>query len=411
MLAFAEPLAAAARQPPQLRSRASAEPRFQSWAAQGASRKPVRDGASQPFRFLAAFGAAAVALAVPPQRRKAAVARGRVPRHGTRGASRVQARAAADVATPGSSLSLFSPAKINLFLRVVARRPDGYHDLASLFQTVSLGDTLDMEVLPEGSEQDELQCNLPGVPVDKSNLVIRALDLFRARSGLQTFFRIRLDKSIPAQAGMGGGSSDAATAFYGANELCGRPATQAELLQWADDPMIGSDAAFFLSDDTAYCTGRGEIVEPVGPLPVSEDQAIYLVKTRYGLSTPKVFKALDLDSRSTIYPKQLLRTFQEKGTAHSSWVNDLEQPAFAVCPELGELKAFLAQGGGFGFSAVMMSGSGTTIFCLGEPEGGRAAFEEATRSRFDIEGTWRSSFVRRAAGDEWYRAPLSELSA
>merc|ERR1719491_857406 len=204
---------------------------------------------------------------------------------------------------------------------------------------------------------------------------------------------------------MGGGSSDAATAFYGANELCGRPASHAELLQWADDPMIGSDAAFFLSEGTAFCTGRGEIVEPAGPLPVSDKQVIYLVKPRYGLSTPKVFKAMDLDSRSTADPKDLLRTFQEKGVAHSSWVNDLEQPAFAVCPELGELKAFLAEGGGFNFQAVMMSGSGTTIFCLGEPEGGHAAFEEATRSRFDIEGIWRSSFLSRANAEEWYQAP------
>lgn len=306
----------------------------------------------------------------------------------------------------GRALSLFSPAKVNLFLRVIGRRPDGYHDLASLFQTVSLGDTLDLEVLPKGTARDELQCNLPGVPTDDSNLVIRALNLFRSRSGLDTFFRVRLDKSIPAQAGMGGGSSNAATAFFGANALCGNPATSADLLRWADDPVIGSDATFFLSEGTAYCTGRGEIVDPINPLLVPPDQTVYLVKPRYGLSTPSVFKALDLSSRSTVDPKELLRIFQEKGVAHSTWVNDLEQPAFEVCPELGELKAFLVQ---FGFQGVLMSGSGTTVYCIGEPSGGHVAFEEATRSRFDIEGVWRSSFVRRADG-EWYKSPVPELS-
>jgi len=361
--------------------------------------------------ILAAVGAAA-AVAVPMRaRRKAALANGRALRRRSGISSRIQARAVASVAEPKTQkLSLFSPAKVNLFLRVTARRPDGYHELASLFQTVALGDTLELEVLPHATE-DELHCNLPGVPTDKSNLVIRALDLFRTRSGLQTFFRIGLDKSIPAQAGMGGGSSDAATAFYAANELCGRPASQAELLRWADDPQIGSDAAFFLSEGTAYCTGRGEIVEPAGPLPVKSDQVIYLVKPRYGLSTPKVFKALDLDACSKREPKELLRTFQQRGTDHGEWVNDLEKPAFAVCPELGELKAFLASGGGFGFDAVMMSGSGTTIFCLGEPKGGQEAFEEATRSRFDIEGIWRSSFVHKSSLDEWYQPPSSELSA
>lgn len=119
-------------------------------------------------------------------------------------------------------MSLFSPAKVNLFLRIVGRRPDGYHDLASLFHTVSFGDTLDMEVLPETATHDTLECNLPGVPVDDSNLVIRALNLFRKKAGLNTFFSVRLQKNTPAQAGMGGGSSNAATAFFGANKLCGR---------------------------------------------------------------------------------------------------------------------------------------------------------------------------------------------
>lgn len=305
-------------------------------------------------------------------------------------------------------MSLFSPAKVNLFLRIIRRREDGYHDLASLFHTVSFGDSMDMEVLPAEATRDELECNLPGVPVDESNLVIRALKLFRDRSGLKHFFRVKLEKSIPAQAGMGGGSSNAATAFFGANALCGRPASTAQLLQWADDPVIGSDATFFLSEGTAYCTGRGEIVTPVGPLPVPAGLPVYLVKPSYGLSTPKVFKALDLSSLSPVDPDELLRTFRERGVDHSEWINDLEKPAFTVEPELGKLKAFL---GGFGFQAVLMSGSGTTVYCLGEPQGGAEAFESATREKFDIEGIWRSELRRRSGPDEWYGAPAAEAAA
>jgi len=317
-------------------------------------------------------------------------------------AARTHLKAASDIT--GESVSLFSPAKINLFLRILRRRPDNYHDLASLFHTVAFGDTLDMEVLPPAAERDELECNLEGVPTDESNLVIRALNLFRERSGVQRFFRVRLEKLIPAQAGMGGGSSNAATAFFGANALCGSPASAADLLGWADDPIIGSDATFFLSEGTAYCTGRGEVVTPVPPLPVPAGLAVYLVKPRYGLSTPKVFKALDLSAVSPADPEELLAAFRERGVGHTAWVNDLEAPAFEVCPELGELKAFLA-GEEWGFQAVLMSGSGTTVYCIGEPRGGEEAFRAATNERFEVEGVWRTHLLRRASTDEWYSAP------
>jgi len=319
-----------------------------------------------------------------------------------RGRTALQATAGADIT--GTTMRLFSPAKINLFLRIIRRRPDGYHDLASLFHTVAFGDTLDLTVLPATAERDELECNLEGVPVDESNLVIRALKLFRERSGTQRFFHIKLEKSTPAQAGMGGGSSNAAAAFFGANALCGSPASAAELLQWADDPVIGSDATFFLSEGTAYCTGRGEIVTPVAPLTVEPGLSVFLVKPRYGLSTGKVFQAMDLSALSPVDPDDLLKAFQEQGFDHSLWVNDLEAPAFQVCPELGELKAFLAEER-WGFKAVLMSGSGTTIYCIGEPQGGAATFRAAVGKRFEIEGIWQTQLMRRASPDEWYSAP------
>ena len=122
------------------------------------------------------------------------------------------------------SLSLFSPCKINLFLRIIRKREDGFHDLASLFQAVGFGDTLNLSLT--SGDADKFSCNMQGVPTDSSNLVLRALQLMREKTGkTAVYFDADLVKRCPAQAGLGGGSANAATAMWGANELMGRPAT------------------------------------------------------------------------------------------------------------------------------------------------------------------------------------------
>ncbi len=125
---------------------------------------------------------------------------------------------------PKATLKLFSPCKINLFLRIIRKREDGFHDLASLFQAIGFGDTLELSPLEEG-DADEFTCNMPGVPVDSTNLVLRALELMREKTGEKMYFKSNLIKQVPAQAGLGGGSANAATAMWGANELMGRPAS------------------------------------------------------------------------------------------------------------------------------------------------------------------------------------------
>jgi 4-diphosphocytidyl-2-C-methyl-D-erythritol kinase len=130
--------------------------------------------------------------------------------------------------SPAETLCLFSPCKINLFLRIIRKREDGFHDLASLFQAIGFGDTLELSRLEESDhiDNDEFSCNMAGVPKDSSNLVLRALQLMREKTGnTKTFFRANLIKQVPAQAGLGGGSANAATAMWGANELLGRPAS------------------------------------------------------------------------------------------------------------------------------------------------------------------------------------------
>ena len=124
----------------------------------------------------------------------------------------------------GETATFFSPCKINLFLRVLRKRDDGYHDLASLFQAIGFGDTLDLTPIRQGTA-DIFTCNMEGVPTDSSNLVLRAIQLIRDKTGVDMYFVANLKKQCPAQAGLGGGSANAATAMWGVNELMGRPAS------------------------------------------------------------------------------------------------------------------------------------------------------------------------------------------
>lgn len=168
----------------------------------------------------------------------------------------------------------------------------------------------------------------------------------------------------PAGAGLGGGSGNAATTLFAANQLTGRPASNADLLTWAGD--IGSDISVFFSEGAAYCTGRGEVVENVDP-PVPLDTPLLLVKPPVGLPTPKIFKSLDLNKRSTVDPLALLSQLSQGGKiTQELCVNDLEQPAFDNLPELAELKQKLLEAGTNELSAVFMTGSGSTIVCVGD---------------------------------------------
>ena len=202
--------------------------------------------------------------------------------------------------SPPETVTLFSPSKINLFLRILRKRPDNYHDLASLFQAISLGDTLTISK----SAEDKFSCNMPGVPVDSSNLVLRAIDLVLSRTGRVLPLSVDLYKRCPAQAGLGGGSANAATAMWGVNELLGRPASLDDLVAWSGD--LGSDVTFFLSCGTAYCTGRGEVMTPLPALTGAAGEKVTIIKVGEGLSTPKVFGALDYDGLSERDPEELL---------------------------------------------------------------------------------------------------------
>ncbi|HEV8052586.1 MAG TPA: 4-(cytidine 5'-diphospho)-2-C-methyl-D-erythritol kinase [Parachlamydiaceae bacterium] len=259
-------------------------------------------------------------------------------------------------------LSLQSPAKINFFLRILRKRPDGYHDLASLFQAIDLCDTMHFDL----AENDAFTCSDPSLPTDATNLVSKARDLFRKKTGIKHCFSINLHKKIPQHAGLGGGSSNAATTLWALNNLCGKKATDKQLSDWGAE--IGSDIPFFLSQGTAYCTGRGEILRGLAPL---ENQTIWIVKPPIGLSTQRVYGQLDIkDSNPEYVAKQILElesilpefALSQRTKDETIYFNDLEEPAFKLAPQLGALKQKLE---GYGFSSVLMSGSGSSFFCVG----------------------------------------------
>lgn len=246
--------------------------------------------------------------------------------------------------------TLNSPAKINLFLQIISRRVDGYHNLASLFQTINLCDRLHFTL----TEKDSLTCTDPSIPTDASNLVLKAIDLFRRKTKLNFGLKVHLEKEIPQQAGLGGGSSNAATTLWALYQLLGQHLRLEQIIEWSSE--IGSDVPFFLSQGTAYCTGRGEIITPILPLPST---SLWVVKPSQGLSTPQVYRGLDLAKLAHRDPKSNLEAFVR---GEGSYYNDLEVPAFAALPLLMDLKRNLLSRG---FETVLLSGSGSSFFCLG----------------------------------------------
>lgn len=246
-------------------------------------------------------------------------------------------------------MRFLSPAKINLFLRILRKREDGYHDLASLFQAVDLADTLDFQF----SDCDQLTCSDSQVPLDRANLVWKAVDLFRKKTGLNQPLAIHLEKKVPIQAGIGGGSSNAATTLWALNQLHRTNLSDSVLADYASE--IGSDISFFFSSGRAYCTGRGE---QVASLEKANGPSLWLVKPPEGLSTPLIFKTLRLSHCSKLSPLEIL----QKNKDSIFFLNDMEESAFEILPKLRLLKEnLLAQG-----FQVSMTGSGTGLLCLGK---------------------------------------------
>ncbi len=238
-----------------------------------------------------------------------------------------------------------APAKINLSLEILGRRPDGFHDLRSFFMPISLTDTIECN----SAENFSFTCSDPTIPDDDRNLVVRAAWLFG--KGTLPPVAIHLEKNIPHSAGLGGGSSDAATTLLALNESTATPLPFSELETIA--AQLGSDVPFFLHRSAAWCEGRGEIVRPI---PTPTDFHILLFKPPFGVPTPWAYQNLAASQPLPGIPMEV------QSTPMGRLVNDLERPVFEKYLLLALVKQYLlVQPETLG---ALMSGSGSTMFAL-----------------------------------------------
>ncbi|MBL8796075.1 MAG: 4-(cytidine 5'-diphospho)-2-C-methyl-D-erythritol kinase [Planctomycetia bacterium] len=248
-----------------------------------------------------------------------------------------------------------APAKVNLFLEVLGKRPDGYHEIATLMCAVSLFDTL--ELRHDESGEVRLSCDLPGLETGAGNLVCQAAAVLRRHSGCTRGARLHLKKRIPLAAGLAGGSSDAAAALAGLNELWQLGLSAAELARLGAE--VGSDVAFFFATPAAWCTGRGEIVTPA---PVGRTLDLLLLCPGVGLPTASVYRGVTVpdqpaDGADIRQALAVGDVEQLGGLLH----NRLQLPAEQLCPEVAAWQARLTA---LQPAGAAMSGSGSSLFAL-----------------------------------------------
>ena len=257
-----------------------------------------------------------------------------------------------------SEITVFAPAKINVVLRILDRRPDGFHNLWSIMQTVALEDEVCIKICAD--RQDiQLSCDAAQLAADRSNLVYRAAAEVLARAKQSIGLDIELRKRIPMGAGLGGGSSDAAATIIGLNRLL--------RLEWSPTQMadagqsLGSDVPFFFFAPSAFVAGRGETVRPVI---VEGARWVVLVNPGFGVDTKWAYQELAA-TRTSVRP--LSHAQQELDRqSRMGWVqliaaaeNDFEAPVFAAYGKLREIKQSLQD---HGAEIALLSGSGATVF-------------------------------------------------
>jgi 4-diphosphocytidyl-2-C-methyl-D-erythritol kinase len=267
-----------------------------------------------------------------------------------------------------------SPAKINLVLRVLGRRPDGYHELDTVFQAIDLWDTL--EIGP--SESLDLTCDHPHLPVDESNLVLRAARLLADRYVAGSArAALSLSKVLPLQGGLGGGSSNAAAALLLCNRFWSLGLSR-EVLEGLG-AELGADVPYFLTGGTARGRGRGDRIEPLpfaGPLPV------VLGCPPFGVPTRDVFEKLagwlTLPGNGvSVFPVSAHKWPEDNDFGFLT--NDLESVVFEEWPELRQFRDALME---VGAAAALLSGSGSAVFGVFPGEGRPAAEAERLGARF-----------------------------
>ena len=247
-------------------------------------------------------------------------------------------------------MQVIAPAKINLSLRVLGRRSDGFHEIETFIAPISLCDEIKIEQR-SGKQEIAFRCHDPSVPKGEDNIVVRAANAFFEETKITSGVSIALKKTIPHGAGLGGGSSDAASTLLALNELFETNLPREALAKMAE--MIGSDVPFFIFQSAAVCKGRGDLVTPTR---LREQLSVLLLKPEFGVPTHWAYSRWR-DSREIPGVSYGAQQFTQQ-----SFVNDLERPVFEKFVFLARLKMWLLKQPVVG--AALMSGSGSTVFAV-----------------------------------------------
>lgn len=284
-------------------------------------------------------------------------------------------------------MKIKAAAKINLSLDVTGRLDHGYHSIESVFQTVGVYDEISVEISDD--EKITISCELPEqfeksdpIPTDERNIAYKAAAHFFNRNGLQSGCRIHIRKGIPSQAGMGGGSADAAGVLYCLHKLTGMPITAAE--------ELGADIPFFLTGGTAYVTGIGEVVEPVSDY---SGRILVIAKGAEGVSTAEAYRCIDkLVTPSHPDTDRLVEAINNNPDEAFRYFGNLFEQAVEL-KEVRDIKEKMLGGGAL---SAVMTGSGSAVFGLfaSRGEAGRCASALAADGYFaQVCETVSSSFI------------------
>lgn len=278
-------------------------------------------------------------------------------------------------------LTLYAPAKVNLTLTVGDRRPDGYHDVSTVMQAVGLYDTL---ILTHGGAGLTLTCTDPAVPADATNLVLRAAGRFFEETKLPVpDLHLHLRKRIPSQAGLGGGSSDAAAVLRALRTLYAPDISDGRLETLA--ARLGSDVPFFIRGGTQLATGRGEVVSP---LPQLAAGWFVVVKPDEGYSTAEMYRRLDEPGSLLVRNSRYMQDAVAANNVHAVAV-ELHNSFERVVPKDSSLRTIKDALRAQGALGTLLSGSGSAVFGLFDDQSAAAAAAEALKK------TWPWVFVAR----------------
>ena len=261
------------------------------------------------------------------------------------------------------SLSLPSFAKINWSLEILGKRPDGYHEISTRLQTISLHDDLHFELSEDGAIS--LFCDDQDIPTDDRNLVVRAANALQRRFQVKKGARIRLGKRIPAKAGLGGASSNAAISLLALSHLWGVEVTAPDLVGIA--ATLGADVPFFLLGGQARATGTGTAVSSLSDPADNEYAHLVVITPNAGISTVAAYAAVnsralttrDADSILSVSRSEADSRYSQPWPRHDSLKNDFESVIFDIEPEIRRAKETLLQAGALG---ALLAGSGSSVF-------------------------------------------------